>query len=137
MFTEANFVHYKTGVADIDDEHWKLMMLMNNVLALVRDGGCDPVKEATVVLKQHLLEHQVEEEQFMKDIQYPYTEFHIIAHRRQIAAMESMIDNFCRGTPVVHFVNELQHQFAGHIDEYDMGYARWLKENNIDVTDHK
>ncbi len=137
MVTKDNFVHYLTQIDSIDDKHWELLDSMNTMVSMIRDEKYTEVRELGVMVKQMLIDHQMKEEAMMEAIQYPYIEYHRKAHKEQLKTYDKLLNDLLTESPYNRSVHEFELQFINHIDHIDMVYVNWIKDNNIEVPDHK
>jgi hemerythrin-like metal-binding protein len=117
------FVHYTTGHKVIDDEHYELLSVADEIIKLCKSKFI-PVEEITTKM-QHLnkllLAHMQHEEDLMRNSNYPYFKAHCELHDElRIRFKKLLTINDFSYNRVEFLVDELQHIFINHIDAYDM-----------------
>jgi hemerythrin len=125
-----------THVEEMDEQHSKLVELLNNTYELLKEGKKE---EAVELFKKELLayveHHLSEEEKFMEEIGYPELEQHRKVHelfRKEIYNLAPHVEN---GDPKA-FRQALSLAWGwlyNHIAKTDKKYGIYAKEMGIDL----
>lgn len=125
---------YATGLKEIDDQHKKLLKLLNDLYQAFIDGD----KIAGV---QHVLEglldytkyHFDTEERYFYLYKYPEADEHIAKHKEFIAKVLDLKSDFQvgRGHVTYQLMNFLRDWLLTHIMEADQKYVTLLRENGV------
>ena len=122
---------YNTNVKQFDEEHKKIVELINTMFQAMRDKSD---KEVTAKVCADLLSytqiHFKNEEQAMASVGYPYLEEHVAEHNRLKEKVEGFQvqtdEDFFRGaTELYHF---LRKWLVDHIQVVDKKYSSYLKD---------
>jgi hemerythrin len=125
-----------THVEEMDEQHSKLVELLNNTYKLLREGKKE---EAVQLFKSELIayveHHLSEEEKFMEEIGYPELEQHRKVHelfRKEVYNLAPHVEN---GDPKA-FKQALSLAWGwlyNHIAKTDKKYGIYAKEKGIDL----
>ncbi len=128
---------YLTGLPEIDDQHRRLFEAINRLDQAFRTG--DPEQEARqslAFLIQYTVEHFEQEEAYMQAIGYPLLDFHKKEHSglvTQLLGLRLKLDT--SADPLLHATDFAAHManftadwLAHHINEADMGYVQFGRE---------
>ena len=89
---------FKLGIDEVDNEHVKLVEMLNAVHALVREGKKDEARVYfSETLSAYVVEHFANEEAFMERIGYPELEDHKKIHenfKRSFSELLPKIESF-------------------------------------------
>lgn len=126
---KEQFSLYKIGVAIIDDTHYKLLIRMDEVVESIKNNKpIDQLLQQLKDLQTELLEHLIEEEEFMEEIHYPYIEFHKLSHQHIRKKIKEILDNtIVNRYPSSYTIRDLDKMFSGHIDQDDMQMGEYYK----------
>jgi hemerythrin len=129
-----------THVKEMDEQHMKLVELLNSTYKLLKEGKKE---EALELFEKEILSyvehHLSEEEKFMEKIGYPELDQHRKVHklfRREIYNLAPLIEN---GDPKA-FRQALSLAWAwlyNHIAKTDKKYGIYAKEKGIDLEKKK
>jgi len=129
-----SFVHYTLGIKEIDEQHWGLIEIMNNIKSLNYSNTTEVKKFNTVLvdLQAKILHHFEYEELCMERDEYPYT----IPHKREHTILTSKLNmlsikDYSNAGFLTnkYLVSELQYIIVNHIDYSDMQYGDWVRKN--------
>lgn len=123
---------YNTGVEQFDREHHKIVELINTMFEVVRDTGSKEITEkACSDILEYTVYHFSNEEQAMKDAEFPGLEEHKAEHGRLKAEAERFTaiihDTFPEG--VADFYRFLREWLVDHIQDCDQKYSPYLNKN--------
>jgi len=115
---------YSVGISMIDEEHKKLIAILNKVIyAKGHDGNPEELREVLRELTNYALTHFKTEETYMIEFNYPEYQYHKEEHH-----------NFSKTTiSYCNRVSEGDYQIANVIIEY----LKWWLVNHIQVTDRQ
>jgi hemerythrin-like metal-binding protein len=136
MSPEA-FVHYKVGVENIDDEHWEILIVLNDINSSCRENNYRGVVNKICQLKRLLQAHYASEEEMMERIKFPYLKYHRDAHLNILLELSNFY-------PLCVKKNMLMLEFStaylykltvGHLDTLDRQYmeyyAKWKEASAV------
>ena len=82
---------YSVGNSDIDDQHKRIIGIINTVFSLVKDGGSEEdFWKALDGLKQYTIVHFKFEEGILSLAEYPGLKEHILVHQKMNARIETL-----------------------------------------------
>ena len=121
---------YNTGVEQFDLEHHKLVELIGVMFEVVRgESTKEIVENACKEILSYAEYHFANEEQAMKEVNYPNLEEHIAEHTRlkdEAGKFQAIINyNFTEGS--TEFYHFLRNWLVEHILGCDMKYGPCLK----------
>jgi hemerythrin-like metal-binding protein len=118
--TPERFKHYITGIEKIDKEHWRVFELFASIGQSSIDSS-----ELLALMKAH----HTDEEQFMRDINYPYYESHIKAHED----LHTAVVNLCtKSTPSKSYAaGMVMEAYKHHIDWSDMQLSQFVQNSRL------
>lgn len=113
-----------TGIDRIDAQHMELMARMQQLYESYLEGtNVKKVTETMQYLKIYVNEHFATEEKYMRDIDYPNTQMHVVSHR-------DFINDFCK----------LEEEFIknGYSNDFNLDFSvkliGWMK-NHVMMED--
>lgn len=120
---------YSVNNEKIDQEHMKLVELINKMFGIVKDKkGIDAVNDAMEELIHYTEVHFSDEEAIMEKIQFPFMEEHQQKHRQlieQITEFKERVNSADEGVRP-DFYKFLRGWLINHILEEDMKYCEYL-----------
>ena len=122
---------YSVGVPVIDDDHKRLLYLINNLeTAIDYNAGDEFEKKALDELVQYTQYHFSREEGLMEKAGYPDLEAHKKEHRAMIAKVESFVAEYeAKGHDVLEGIADYLGQWlVNHINGTDQQYAPFLRD---------
>lgn len=125
---------YSVGIASIDDQHIKLLNLINNLrTAVLCDTGPDFERGALEELVAYTQDHLKYEEDLMRARGYFDFEAHKGQHDQMIVQVETYVQRYTeRGTAVLPEVADyLQRWLLQHIKVTDRKLCDFLKDEGI------
>ncbi len=125
---------YSVGVKSLDDDHRKLLNLINNLQTAVHyQTGENFEKDALLEVVAYTKYHFDREEKMMEEAGYPDLEAHKKAHRSMIEKTETFMQEYDKkGHAVIEEVAQfLRNWLVGHINGTDQEYSPLLKEKGI------
>lgn len=123
-----------TGFAEVDLQHKKLILIINDVntaLNSPKDAYAKVMAKALKRLTEYTYYHFEEEEKFMKMYEYPEFEKHSLEHKAFIEQVGKQIQTLSHAKPEDGF---LFYRFLGtwllnHIAISDQKWAAFISEN--------
>lgn len=118
---------YSVWVKSMDDEHKKLIEIMNRLHA--RNEANAPKNELVSIVKElgeYTVKHFSDEEQFMASVKFSGIETHKIIHKDLLTKFSSHKDKFVNGSEVrlgADFFMFLKTWLAAHIQGIDRKYG--------------
>ena len=97
------FSHYKLGIPELDDQHLEIIVMLEQMRSRIKLDKCLPsagdcvgcnekcVPETVLKLRKIFSEHTDFEEQYMRDIQFPFIIPHVEHHRIIFAQFDKII----------------------------------------------
>ncbi|MBA2962311.1 hemerythrin [Ramlibacter sp. MAH-25] len=79
-------------------------------------------------LREHLLAHFGQEDDWMRKTAFPAADCHIDEHGKVLASADQVLALVARGDVAIgrSFAAELEHWFPGHADYLDSALAAWM-----------
>jgi len=123
---------YSVGIKQIDDEHKKMVDLINEACESAELMEAD---EATGRLLQHMREyaetHFLTEESFMKKYNFIPTDNHLEKHRLFSDRVEDAIARGKHGTDPYKVFQFLRDWFYGHVMVDDKALGKFLRNKGV------
>ena len=116
------------GVPHIDDDHRRLMDLVNRVYAAIKAGAeAGVLAEAFADLRRYASKHFTEEDAFMVGLRYPGTDEHRRQHQTFLARLDALAEDFQRGakTTSIDVISLLGSWWQNHIADADAAVAHF------------
>lgn len=128
---------YCIGHEIIDSQHKKLFELAQNVeSAFYRYVKRDELKQLLIELFYYIKEHCEDEEQYMREINYPHYEQHCKIHQQIISNMISIIKDIKSTNDLKEkFYEAIKYKFIEHVICEDIEIAKW--KNKLDFVENK
>lgn len=121
---------YATGVQEIDDQHKKLMGLMNELHDAMRSGkGKEVSRSILSELMDYSIYHFRTEEKMMRERSYPEMELHIKQHSDFMIRVEDLSRRLSSGEYMMALeINEfLKEWLSGHILSVDKEMGKYIR----------
>lgn len=135
---EEMFSHYKLDIKEIDDQHWELILIMNEIKQLKCDlcytGVCERCSTLLQKLQTTLQHHFACEEQIMEQSNYPYLNYHKENHIDTMKLCSNKLNTKLGTGYRDYLMNSLKQVLIDHIDHHDMQYGNWVKQQNQTPT---
>ena len=112
-----------TGVSIIDDDHKKLVNMLNKLNDAMRQGKSKEIQASLLNdLVQYTVKHFANEEQLMEQHKYADSSHHIAQHKKLVADVLAFKEKFDTGTAMisVDLMKFLRDWLATHIMKTDM-----------------
>ncbi len=126
---------YSVGIETIDDDHRKLLDLINRLQTAVHyNNGESFEREAMKELIDYTKYHFAREEQFMEECDYADFASHKREHARMVEDLNEMLADYEGSRPVVieKVADFLQDWLIRHIKVSDQKYAPCLREKGME-----
>jgi hemerythrin len=122
---------YNTGVSQFDNEHHKIVELINVMYTAIRDkSGKEVTENACNEILAYTRYHFDNEEKAMLEVNYPGIEEQLAEHSRlkaEALRLQAMIGaNFPEGAS--EFYRFLRHWLIKHIQDCDKKYGPYLQD---------
>jgi len=131
--TPEKFTSYKLHIPLVDDQHWRMFVMMQDAMSQVRDKKFTDVAETLDALMVDLVHHASDEIRLMKDMGYPFIETHITEHGLLISGMNQVIKNASEGK-YENLTTDLEKIVIDHIVQYDALYAMYAKHMTSNLS---
>lgn len=122
---------FKLGIESVDQEHMKLVNMLNDVHRLVNEGKKnEAIEYFSLTLARYVSEHFAHEEAYMRQIGFPQVEEHAKIH-------ENFKKSFMQSLPKLATYDDAAFRAAlsdaftwiiNHIGRTDRKYAQFLME---------
>ena len=127
---------YKTGNRIIDQEHWGLFALINDLHDKVQSGAAELSIGSTIdALVDYVNVHFEHEERLMEGCAYPRIEEHKKAHAQLAKKAHEFQDSYARDPERfdhLQFMDFLSDWLANHILKVDMAMVPYLQDKPED-----
>ncbi len=124
----------ETGISEIDQQHRKLVSLVNRLYRAIKSGeGTGVLGEILNELVAYTDYHFKTEEYYFDKFNYPEGELHKEIHRKLTAQVLEFKEKFERGEATLSYdlLNFLKDWLVNHIGKTDMKYAPFLREKGL------
>lgn len=125
---------YKVGVKEFDEQHKKLIELINKLYDAMKQGhGKDVLKSILNDLFEYTKYHFETEEKYFSDYNYPDKNEHVKVHnelRNKVIDLKNKLDN---GTTVIsgELMKFLKEWLVNHIMDSDKKYGTFFNERGV------
>lgn len=119
----------ETGVNQFDEQHKKLVSIINNLYNAIRqDTGKQMLEKTLNELVEYTVYHFDSEEEAFRKYGYNQSHNHIKSHEKLKAAVGQFLDNYKKGKEVIGFnlMSFLQDWLKNHIMHEDKEYGKHL-----------
>ncbi len=119
----------ETGVHQFDEQHKKLVSIINNLYNAIRQNKGKQMLERTLnELVEYTVYHFESEEKAFQKYGFPQSANHIKSHDKLKDAVGQFLDNYKKGKEVIGFnlMSFLQDWLKNHIMHEDKEYSRHL-----------
>ncbi len=124
----------ETGISEIDQQHRKLVSLVNRLYRAIKSGeGNEVLGEILNELVAYTDYHFKTEEYYFDKFGYPEGALHKEIHRKLTAQVLSFKEKFERGEATLSYdlLNFLKDWLVNHIGKTDKKYAPFLQEKGL------
>ncbi|MBF0160116.1 MAG: bacteriohemerythrin, partial [Magnetococcales bacterium] len=122
------------GVATLDQDHQRLVDILNRLHALMKEGGG---RDSVGTLLQEFIDftrsHFAREEQYMRDCDFPKLNKQMEQHRTLVQALDSMKERFDRGdfALAIDLIAIGKAWLVSHIMHNDMEYKPYMQARKM------
>lgn len=120
---------YELGIASIDQQHQKLVRLINTLYQALRAGeGYGYLSSLLDELSQYTLTHFNYEEKYMTAFNYDLTERHVQEHRYLVERVGAFKEKLDSGNLMIVYemMNFMKEWLDTHIQQTDRQYVDWF-----------
>ncbi len=128
---------YNVGIESIDDQHKKLVELLNQLASAMAEGKGKTVMEPVLTkLIEYTIFHFNEEEKYFDQIDYPDAEAHRIEHLKLIEDVKGFKSDFDNGNTgiTIDLMRFLKEWLINHIAVTDKKFGSLLNEAEINLS---
>ena len=125
---------YATGIKTIDDQHKKIIELINELIESLRDGREDLIiKEVLRDLADYASNHFGLEEEIFRKFHYEVKREHIDSHKDFIEKIKSLRseEEISKGEIALKTLNYLRDWFRDHELKLDSDFGLYFKSNEL------
>ncbi|MEI7451715.1 MAG: bacteriohemerythrin [Candidatus Falkowbacteria bacterium] len=121
------------GVRELDEQHKKLVELINELSQMIHTLGNNEVLAKFVELKRLGDEHCAAEERYFEIFNYPEKEIHKIEHSLYTGKIEEYAKRYFAGDPkVIEEALEFSRKWwLEHINTIDHRYTKYFNEHGL------
>lgn len=127
-----------TGVKKIDEQHRRLVKLVNNLVAGIQEGFADDITDGICrELIEYTNYHFRDEEMLMEEVAFPDIEAHKQKHASLTTSVQGYHDALEKGEPIrpEDLLNFLSKWLIEHIIHTDMQIGRHIRNRNPSPTE--
>lgn len=123
---------YSVGVNEIDEQHMKLISLLNQLYMKVEQNAFSEVEGVFKELEDYTHTHFSNEEKYMKEFKYKDMDAHLEQHKFFIEKLsEIKRESGDNNSKIIEITQFLLEWLVNHIDKVDTKLAPFLKENGV------
>ena len=125
---------YETGIDSIDNDHRKLVKMIDDLFVAMSKGeAAEVISETIKGLANYTLTHFTREEMMMKSIGYADYELHLASHKAFITKIDEFKQRLNAGNQSfsVEVVGFLRDWLINHIQDTDMQYVDDFKKSRL------
>ena len=125
---------YELGIDKIDEQHKKLVGIINKLYDAFMEGKAqDVIDETLAEMEAYADYHFKTEEQLFSGHNYPDSEVHIGLHAKFFERANFYKEEYNAGKENVHYqlLDYLKDWLLNHIQGEDVKYLEFFKKNNI------
>ena len=115
-----------TGNPDIDGTHKLIIELLEEVLSNIKNNSLKDVPFQIKNLLWIASQHFKDEEQLMREIDYPFRESHFLAHNNITLKLMHLLELFDKPpTKIKWLLNTIEHNIISHVEQFDVALFRY------------
>ena len=125
---------YSVGVREIDEQHKKLVDILNELHEAMKAGhGKDKVEPVLARMADYAVMHFSTEEKYMMKHSYPELTSHRSEHQAFMKKVTQFVEDFRKGkaTVTLELSNFLRDWLLKHIQGVDRKYGPWFNERGL------
>ena len=125
---------YSVGYSEIDDQHKKLVEMINQLYEAFLQGKADSITGDIIQkMMDYTILHFTEEEKFFEKHNYPGRASHIAEHRSFVERIEVFRDDFRNESMTISYeiMHFLRDWLISHIQDSDKEYSKYFKSKAI------
>lgn len=125
MMSIEAFRHYRTGISEIDDQHFAIFTLLNDINAAIKNRDKNSAQTLFDKFKIDLNIHCKYEENLMLKSNYKYYETHKRYHPE---STEQLLTHITKNRDILYLdTNKMMILLRDHIDYADLQFAEYYK----------
>lgn len=116
-----------TGNPDIDNVHQKMVTTMNTIIEHTKNGhSVEELKEELKGLYHLAANHFNDEDELMRDIKYPFSTTHILAHQEILSKIKLFLEILDHTKQEYNgLLNVLLRIVEKHVEHYDVSLFKY------------
>jgi len=120
---------YQTGVIYIDEQHKKLLKMINNLIKAKVEEKDEVLKGTFINLVDYFIVHFRDEEELMEKHNYPFIEEHKRHHKILVKQVAKILEDYKKENEntLDNLRQTLVNWFVRHILVHDMQYVDFVK----------
>ncbi|MFH1217328.1 MAG: bacteriohemerythrin [Pseudomonadota bacterium] len=125
---------YSVGVANIDEQHKKIMAYINDVHGAVKkDSSLDQIKKILGEMAKFVVDHFANEEKYFDKFSYPDAKKHKAIHEKLLSQVSEVITKINTGEEVnlIEVLTFLKNWLQTHILIEDKQYGPFLNKHGV------
>jgi len=128
---------YNLGIKEIDDQHQKMVEIINRLFELSNENEIDNQEKIETVLKEasdYAVYHFATEEKYFDLFKYEKSESHIDIHNKYRAKIKELSEKYQQTkdkTVFFELTDFLQDWWVWHINNTDREYVALFKANGL------
>lgn len=125
---------YAVGINEIDEQHKKLVELINKLNGAIYAGqGCEKLESVFKELVEYTKNHFTNEEKLLSDNEYPDLSKHKVKHDELTKEVMDFQKKFEGGMVFItmQVMDFLKNWLVNHIQDIDKKYAPYLKSKGV------
>ena len=132
VMSKDRFVHYTTGIADMDDQHWELFKEMDDLVVRLKAQDYLNIVEKLLQLSILMAAHFRLEDALMESVSYPFINEHQLAHATQMTHLTRVQSKAQNNTFFSDaYISETSELLVKHVDAHDIQLANYLMKFNL------
>lgn len=128
----SRFIHYKTNVPIIDEQHLELVHRIEDIKKAIKENNSDKVRDATLEFCAYMEYHLQYEEEFMSKFGYKYLDTHLMQHDTIKARLKKIKETKSLNS-TFYDISNIERVLFDDIDHSDIQmcneYIKWLANN--------
>lgn len=126
MMDRDRFIHYEFNNKIIDDDHWNIFQLIDNITICVLNKNFTEANELLTELLNLIIAHDINELELMTKYEYPYIKFHLLANRHLVELVRQLSFRTEHVQLTTHDLGVFENSLVRHIDHHDFQMMNYI-----------